>query len=85
MKSGHAVGASAIDGGVDGFDAGAIAPFIVHQSRPHAWFEAFAPYDKPKIVMVALVEHSGEGAQFAVPAVRETLQWYFSQGAGAKH
>jgi penicillin-binding protein 2 len=61
----------------DGSDPG-------QQSRPHAWFEAFAPYDDPKIVMVVLVEHSGEGSQFAAPAVRETLQWYFTQGAGAK-
>jgi penicillin-binding protein 2 len=56
-----------------------------HQSRPHAWFEAFAPYDDPQIVMVVLVEHSGEGAEYAVPAARETLAWYFTQGAGAKH
>jgi penicillin-binding protein 2 len=56
----------------------------VNQSLPHAWFEAFAPYDNPRIAIVILVEHSGEGAQFAGPAVRETLQWYFTQGAGAK-
>lgn len=62
----------------DGSDA-------THESRPHAWFEAFAPYDNPQIVMVVLVEHSGEGAEYAVPAARETLAWYFTQGAGAKH
>lgn len=54
------------------------------QSRPHAWFEAFAPYDNPQIAMVVLVEHSGEGSQYAAPAVRETLAWYFTQGAGAR-
>lgn len=54
------------------------------QSKPHAWFEAFAPYENPQIVMVVLVEHSGEGAQYAAPAVRETLKWYFTEGAGAK-
>ncbi len=47
--------------------------------KPHAWFEAFAPYEDPKIVVVAMVENSGEGAEYAVPAVRETLAWYFSQ------
>lgn len=51
---------------------------------PHSWFVSFAPYDDPKIVTVILFEKSGEGAQFAVPATRETLQWYFTQGAGAK-
>lgn len=52
---------------------------------PHSWFVAFAPYDDPQIVTVVLVEKSGEGAEYAVPATRETLQWYFTQGAGAKH
>jgi len=52
---------------------------------PHSWFEAFAPYDDPQIVTVVLLEKSGEGAEYAVPATRETLQWYFTQGAGAKH
>jgi penicillin-binding protein 2 len=56
-----------------------------HQNKPHSWFEAFAPYKDPQIVIVVLIEHAGEGAQFAAPATRETLQWYFTQGAGAKH
>jgi penicillin-binding protein 2 len=55
------------------------------QSKPHAWFEGFAPYNDPQIAIVVLVEHSGEGAEYAVPAARETLAWYFTQGAGAKH
>ena len=53
--------------------------------NPHAWFEAFAPYNDPQIVVVVLVERAGEGAMYAAPAVRETLSWYFTQGAGAKH
>jgi penicillin-binding protein 2 len=52
---------------------------------PHSWFTAFAPYNDPKIVTVVLLEKAGEGAQYAVPATRETLAWYFTQGAGAKH
>jgi len=52
---------------------------------PHSWFEAFAPYNDPQIVTVILIEKSGEGAEFAAPATRETLAWYFTQGAGAKH
>ena len=57
---------------------------VINQSLPHAWFEAFAPYNNPKIVIVIIVEHSGEGAEYAAPAARETLAWYFTQGAGAK-
>jgi penicillin-binding protein 2 len=49
---------------------------------PQAWFEAYAPYEDPKIVIVALVQNSGEGAQYAAPAVREALKWYFTEGAG---
>lgn len=52
------------------------------QSRPNAWFEAFAPFDDPQIAIVVIVENSGEGSQFAAPAVRETLRWYFTEGAG---
>jgi penicillin-binding protein 2 len=48
--------------------------------KPMAWFEAFAPYENPQIVVVALVENSGEGAEYAAPAVRETLQYYFTRG-----
>ncbi len=46
---------------------------------PDAWFSSFAPYGDPRIVIVALIENSGEGAEFAVPAVRETMAWYFQQ------
>lgn len=47
-------------------------------TKPHAWFEAFAPSDNPEIVVVALVENAGEGAQFALPVARETLKYYFA-------
>lgn len=50
------------------------------RTRPHAWFEAYAPYDNPEIVIVALVEYSGEGAEFALPVVRDSLKWYFTEG-----
>ena len=52
------------------------------QSKPNAWFEAFAPFENPQIAIVVLVENSGEGSQYAVPAVRETLRWYFTEGGG---
>lgn len=50
--------------------------------KPHAWFTAFAPYDNPQIEIVVLIENSGEGAQYAAPAVRETLAWCFSRPGG---
>lgn len=50
----------------------------------HSWFVAFAPYNDPEIVTVILLEKSGEGSQFAAPATRELLRWYFTEGAGAR-
>lgn len=51
------------------------------QGRPdrptHAWFSGFAPYDRPEIVIVVLIEEGGEGSSVAVPVAREFLSWYF--------
>lgn len=49
-----------------------------NKKKPNAWFTSFAPFDNPRIVTVILVENSGEGAQYAAPATREVLKWYFS-------
>lgn len=44
---------------------------------PHAWFVAFAPYDKPEIAITVMVEHGGEGSSIAAPITKEILKWYF--------
>ena len=49
------------------------------RTKPHAWFVSYAPADNPRIVMVVMVENSGEGADFAVPIAREILSWYFKR------
>ncbi len=44
----------------------------------HAWFGAFAPFDKPEIVVVAFAEHSGGGGgSVAAPMVRQVMEAYF--------
>lgn len=44
----------------------------------HAWFGAYAPADKPKIVVVAFAEHSGGGGgKVAAPMVLKVLEAYF--------
>lgn len=44
----------------------------------HAWFGAYAPFDKPEIVVVAFTEHSGGGGgSIAGPLVRQVMEAYF--------
>lgn len=46
----------------------------------HAWFGAFAPYDKPEIVVVAFAEHSGGGGgKIAAPMVKQVMEVYFKR------
>jgi len=49
--------------------------------RSHSWFVGFAPYEKPEIEVLALVEGSGDlndgSATIAVPAVTEIMQAYY--------
>jgi penicillin-binding protein 2 len=46
--------------------------------KSHAWFGAFAPFDKPEIVVVAFAEHSGGGGgSVAAPMVRQVMEAYF--------
>ncbi len=49
----------------------------------HAWFVSFAPYTAPEIVVVAMIENSGEGAFYAVPVAAEVLRAYFGLNAKA--
>ena len=55
------------------------AQYGPNNSKKHAWFECFAPYNNPTIAMVVLIEGGGEGSSFAAPVARETLKWYFSR------
>ena len=45
--------------------------------RPHAWFAGYAPVKDPQLVVVALVENAGYGAEFAAPIVQRVLQVAF--------
>jgi penicillin-binding protein 2 len=46
----------------------------------HAWFGAYAPADKPEIVVVAFAEHSGGGgAKVAGPMALQVLEAYFNK------
>lgn len=45
-----------------------------HSNQPHAWFVCFAPADHPRIAVVVIVEHGGEGAYVAAPIARQIVQ-----------
>lgn len=48
--------------------------------RPnHAWFGAYAPSDKPEIVVVAFAENAGGGGgAIAAPMIRQVMELYFN-------
>ena len=46
--------------------------------RDHAWFIAFAPYDKPEVAVSVIVEHGGHGGTVAAPIARKILKTYFT-------
>ena len=43
---------------------------------PHAWITAFAPYEKPEIVVTVLVEEGGEGSTVAQPVAADIIRWW---------
>ncbi|MDP3955603.1 MAG: penicillin-binding transpeptidase domain-containing protein [bacterium] len=55
------------------------AEFDDPKGRTHAWLTAFAPADKPEIVVTALVEAGGEGSTVAAPIAKKVLEEYFKK------
>jgi len=43
----------------------------------HSWYASWAPYGHPKLVVVAMIEHGGFGAQAAAPAAKEVYEAFF--------
>lgn len=54
------------------YNHGSTAEFL----RDHALYIAFAPADKPTIVIAMVVENAGFGAQHAAPIARKALDFY---------
>ncbi|PTY38948.1 penicillin-binding protein 2 [Saccharospirillum sp. MSK14-1] len=44
--------------------------------QDHAWFNAFAPMENPKIAVAVLVENGGGGSGVAAPIVRQLFDFY---------
>ena len=51
--------------------------------RDHAWYEAYAPADHPKIAVAVLVENGGFGAEAAAPIARKVFDYYLLGGAAS--
>ncbi|MEW6557637.1 MAG: penicillin-binding protein 2 [Elusimicrobiota bacterium] len=47
------------------------------QGLDHAWFACFAPYQKPEIALVVMIEHGGGGGEVAAPVARKMLEEIF--------
>ena len=65
---------------VVGMKAGEIDPEeeIPYSFRDHAWFVAFAPYEKPEVAVSVIIEHGGHGGTTAAPIARKILETYFT-------
>lgn len=50
------------------------------EEKTHGWFESFAPYEKPEIVLLVMFEgQAKEDTYNAVPVTHEVLKWYFER------
>jgi len=47
----------------------------------HAWFVAYAPSKRPKVVVVSFVEHGGFGGRIAAPVARKVIKAYYAEHA----
>ena len=52
--------------------------------RDHAWFVAYAPFERPRIAVVVLLEHMGHGGSAAAPLAKELIEAYLSFGIDAQ-
>jgi len=55
------------------------AEAIEEKLRDHALFIAFAPVEKPRIVVAVVVEHGGGGGSVAAPIARTILDAYLQE------
>lgn len=51
---------------------------VFKDGEPHSWFAAYAPAENPRIAVVVIGEHGGEGSKTAAPIVREIVDKYFA-------
>ncbi|MDL2285848.1 penicillin-binding protein 2 [Desulfococcaceae bacterium OttesenSCG-928-F15] len=52
--------------------------------EPHAWFVAFAPFEKPEIAVAVIVEHGESGSSLAAPIAVDLVRFYLGAKNGEK-
>lgn len=52
---------------------------LIDAIKPHAWFIAYAPSEKPRIAVAVVVEHGGHGSSVAGPIAKEMISMYLSE------
>lgn len=50
--------------------------YLPELHRDHAWFVAYAPYEKPEIALSVMVEHGGHGGGAAAPIAKRAIEAY---------
>lgn len=51
-----------------------------YYQRSHAWITTYAPFENPRYVITALVEHGGHGGEASAPVVRQLYYKMFQLG-----
>lgn len=46
-------------------------------TKPDAWYTAFAPFDNPQIVVTVMIEKGGHGADLSAPMTKNIFNYYF--------
>jgi penicillin-binding protein 2 len=58
--------------------SGTVAAWLL---QDHAWFVAYAPARRPRIVVAAFIEHGGFGGAAAAPVARKVIAAYYAEHA----
>jgi cell division protein FtsI/penicillin-binding protein 2 len=70
----HADGGTANGSDIKNFPvAGKTGTAEVAGRTSHAWFAGFAPYDKPQIAFVVILEYGGRGSEVSAPIAAQFM------------
>ena len=53
--------------------------------KTHSWFAAYAPYEKPEIVVVVMNEKAGHGGDVAARVSKNIFEYYFNEYKSYEH